>query len=838
MHRIFLMVLSLLCSITMLKAQTLYSVSGKIIDSEGAPITGANVFIKNTTIGTISNANGIYILNNLKRGTYTIEYTFIGYDNVEHVIDVQNTDVTYDVQLSEASTMLEGLVVTAQKREELNKDVPIALTSYGTEFINNINVSQYDGLSEYVPGLQVQLQSANNPGIVIRGITSDNGDSRVEPRVSVFQDGVSISKSRGSVVELFDIERVEILKGPQGTLFGRGAQIGAMHIIQNKPKNNTEGEIKLGYGNYNQKQVTGFFNTPIVKDKLLFRLAGTYNAYDGFIDNISGGKLNGKETGALRASMKYLISDKTRFTVIANWQQDTPPGTAFKSGTYAPIGGDVKPWTAADLEQGENLGLDRTVWGVTGILKHQFNNVWDLTSTTAYRAFDSDEAFDGDGTAAPSLYFHEIAEGKQFSQEVRLNFDKGGKFRGFTGANFFFEDGSQKVPLYTNEQSLVVLMADYLLGTNYLVADGVPAFWPAIPPAPGIPDELVGVPLQEYNEEYYANYGKNYSGDIFLDFSYDFTSKLTATLGLRGTWENITAGYEAGQAKYPAYLGYLTGTYPNNISKPTDGRITKNDHFLSMVGRFALNYDISKNVTLFGNVARGRRPNVISINADETRVLNDEIVWSYEVGAKSLFFNKHLLFDVNAYIYDYSHFQTSVATFDTDGGINLLTDDSGNATAKGFEVATQYSINRNLSVFANYAYIDATFDDTDDDGNDQAYAGNTFRLTPKNSYSAGINAMADLIADMEAYFRPSYSYKSGVYFEEDNDPTCYQEGYGLLNFKVGLKYKKRADLSFYMNNALDEEYVIDAGNTGKTFGIPTYIAGPPRFYGTQLVVKF
>jgi len=114
--------------------------------------------------------------------------------------------------------MLDGIMVSAQKREQLNKDVPIAITSYGGKFLDNTNTFEYDALSEFVPGLQIQIQSVNNPGIVIRGITSDSGDSRVEPRVSVFQDGVSISKSRGSVVELYDMERVEVLKGPQGTL--------------------------------------------------------------------------------------------------------------------------------------------------------------------------------------------------------------------------------------------------------------------------------------------------------------------------------------------------------------------------------------------------------------------------------------------------------------------------------------------------------------------------------------------------------------------------------------------------------------------------------------------
>jgi len=113
--------------------------------------------------------------------------------------------------------------------------VPVTISALSGNSLNKLNVQQLDELSEYIPGMQMQLQSPNNPGYVIRGVTSDDGDSRSQPRVSVFQDGVSISRSRASVVELFDLERIEVVKGPQGTLFGRGAEIGALHIIRKKP---------------------------------------------------------------------------------------------------------------------------------------------------------------------------------------------------------------------------------------------------------------------------------------------------------------------------------------------------------------------------------------------------------------------------------------------------------------------------------------------------------------------------------------------------------------------------------------------------------------------------
>jgi len=834
MHLKSLLTFLILFSLININAQNTGVLKGIITTEQGEPIMGANVHVKKISHGTTSDENGMFLLDKIAYDSYVVEVSYLGYNTIVKNIIINNVETVFNFVLKESSYQLEGVVVTSQKREQKNKDVPIAITSYGTDFLENQGTFEYDALSEYVPGFQVQIQSVNNPGIVVRGITSDSGDSRVEPRVSIFQDGVSISKSRGSVVELYDIERVEVLKGPQGTLFGRGAQIGAMHIIQNKAKNKTSGAVKLGYGNFNQMLATGHYNAPLVEDKLFFRAAAIYNKRDGYIENLSGGDLNGKETVAFRTSFRYLLNDDTTLDVIANWQQDTPPGTSFKSGTFAPLGGDLNPNTFADLEKGEELGLDRTVWGITGILKHSFNDVWNLTSTTAYRKFNSDEAFDADGTAAPALFFHEISEGKQFSQEFRFNFDNDDKFRGFFGANFFYEDGSQSVPWEYDERSLAVL----LLNPAAFVINGVPTLLPNIPNDPATFGAIAGAPLNDFNTESYTNFGENYSGDIFADASYDVTDKFSFTLGLRATLENINAAYQVTDSRNPSVLGFISGTYPNVLNASTGGeKIETSDNFLSAVGRFAVNYELNDNITLFGTASRGRRPNVINVTATETTVLSDEIVWSYEVGAKSLFLNNRLQFDVNAYMYDYFNFQTTVSKF-KDGVLTSIPQDSGNASSFGFETAMQYAFSKTSSFFANYSYIDASFDDVDSDGNTQELAGNTFRLTPKNSFSAGFNINIDANKNLRYFLRPSYSYKSKVFFEETNLPNISQDGYGLLNFKTGLVFNKDYELTFYMSNVLDKQFIVDGGNTGGALGIPTFIAGAPRFFGVQLKASF
>ncbi|NJL15099.1 MAG: TonB-dependent receptor plug domain-containing protein [Microscillaceae bacterium] len=282
-------------SLSVLQAQDNATITGTVIDQGQAPVIGANVVLQGTNYGTTTNAAGRFTLANVPAGSYELRVSFIGFQAFSQNIQLnagQSLDVA--VSLTEEPLTLEGLIVTAQRREQIIQEVPVAVTSWEGDFLKTRGVFELDALSDYVPGLQVQIQSVNNPGFVIRGITSDNGDSRIEPRVSVFQDGVSISKSRGSVVEIFDMERVEVLKGPQGTLFGRGAQIGAVHLIQNKAKNELSGELTLGAGNEGQYLANGYINFPIAEGKLFGRVAAIYNKRDGVIENLSGGDLNGK----------------------------------------------------------------------------------------------------------------------------------------------------------------------------------------------------------------------------------------------------------------------------------------------------------------------------------------------------------------------------------------------------------------------------------------------------------------------------------------------------------------------------------------------------------------
>ena len=180
---------------------------------------------------------------------------------------------------------VEVITVTTQKREETAYEVPITLTAYNQDTLDLLDVESMDTLSDFVPGLNIQLVSAADPSFVIRGITSDNGNFQDPPRVSVYLNGIDVSRSRGAAFEIFDLERVEVAKGPQSTLFGTAASIGAISFITARPEEEASGELYFGAGNEGYYIAGGHLNTG--GDNLLARFAFQVRHMDGYVENIN-----------------------------------------------------------------------------------------------------------------------------------------------------------------------------------------------------------------------------------------------------------------------------------------------------------------------------------------------------------------------------------------------------------------------------------------------------------------------------------------------------------------------------------------------------------------------
>lgn len=469
---------------------------------------------------------------------------------------------------SQEDTQLEEVIVTAQLRAQDPIEVPFALTAYNGEFLDGLGVQDFEELSAFVPGLIVQNQSPNNPGFVIRGITSDSTGASDEPRVSIYQDGVSISRAPGAFVELFDIERVEVAKGPQSTLYGRGALIGAVNVIQNKADiDGFEGEARLGIGNLDYLMGELMLNLP-VGNTAAVRLAGRVKSRGGYIDNLLGGRdYNSVDTQAYRASFAWQPSDAFRFDLIGNFQADNPSGVSFRSIFYdaqnpdtgAVLGGREPSDGAAltpstSINGGSNLGINREVWGVTGLARWDLSDSLTLTSTTAIRSFETAETFDPDGISLPILTGVGISNGDQFSQELRLNWDNGGQFSGFIGAGYFREENDSESPIEIDERIALAQLAGVLdgnpaaVGTTFLPRSvyASQAFLQPLLAGFGIPTAAragIAANLKANHIENAFTDTELDSFDVFGDLTWKPTDRWEFAAGVRYTTDDKTTAF-------------------------------------------------------------------------------------------------------------------------------------------------------------------------------------------------------------------------------------------------------------------------------------------------------
>ena len=815
-------------------------VRGVVTDENNTPVAGAHVYLSNQR-GVSANAEGRFLLRIPSTANVTLTVSFVGYETKVLTIAPAGAELQVEIMLKRSDVALEPLTVTAQHREQQLLDIPASITSVSAQTLENTHTTTLEQLSAFVPGLNVFVQTPHRPSLSIRGLTSDEVSPTAQPRVSVYFNDVPTSRASMALTELYDMERIEVVKGPQGTLFGRGSQIGAISFISKKPTADFGGYLSAGIGSYATTEVEGAINVPVIDNKLMVRAAGIYSYNEGYVKNLSGGRLNGKNTFGGRLSVAYLPIEDLHLGLVVNYQKDDNPGTAFMSKRYPNTNGvsDIFSYEAS-LDVGKEWFNKRDVFGTTLNAKYYLNENNYLTSITSVYTNSVDHRWDGDGTVAPAIDMAEYDDASQFSQELRYNFSPNSRLNGFLGASYWYEDVKQQYWFGPDEQYMAYLlfqMPEYMIN-----ADGSLGYpMPEIPAYPQF-GAFAGMPLPSDHEEESNSGAINQAADLFFDFTYEILPKLSLTAGVRGTYEHFKTTREAHMiGSTPSTLGYLTRATPNFFFAPVLHAMIRKD-FWSVTYRANLKYDLSPSSNLFLGYAKGRRPNVLQFDAlGNSEVMNAENVHSFDAGLKWSAQQRYWL-DVNLFYQLYNNFQTN--KWD---GATYLVADAGKATSYGLELTAKAALTDYLDVFGNYNYIHVTFDDEDSDGNTQEYAGNTFRQTPRNSFQIGLNAKVDLSPSLQLFLTPTYSWKSHLWFEDSNamqpeDPSLArleQDAYGLFNVNFGVRLTNIGlTLSFYGHNLLDEKYLIGAGNTGMMFGVPTYVPGSPRIIGTKLTWKF
>lgn len=764
------------------------------------------------------------------------------------------------------------VIVTAQKREQRIADVPLTVSAVTGARMANLGVNSLAEVAQYIPGLQIQEQSANNPGFVIRGITSDSGSAQQGARVTLYYNGIDISRTRGAYQDLFDIERIEVAKGPQATLFGTAAAVGAISIISARPQPGTDAGIVASYGNFNRTQVSGYLNAG--NETLAGRLAFAYKYRDGYVRNIAGDPdvanqnqgrvdqddLNGQDQRGLRGSLRWRPNGSVTADLVLTYDGQRNPGTAFKSRAFAPTGGQTGDFGYAELSGSpfsaeilgaRKLGLHRDVYDANLTVAVDVAPGITFTTVNGYRRFDSREVFDADGGPAWYLEFGEDAKGDQWSHESRFAFD-GPKYRASFGWNAFFENGQQRVPFSTEEGTYLAcsVTPDFAAVRQLLNSVRIPTGTACVAANGTIPATRATAILSRgalaslpYSASF-ANYGNNDTYSVFGDATWIPTPALELTAGARVLIEDRQSGYSSVMPDNRLLAGAGIFTSLLGAANTKGQKFEAQRSYAAFLPRFNALYRVSDAVNLYATVSKGRRSPVVQLEGrrivplsvansgaiPRLQIVPEENVWNYEggikgrvgpfTGAASVFYQR------------YKGFQVSVI----ENGATV-TRSAGSANNLGVELEGNLAVHRWLSLFATFAYIDGGIADDPANG---VFAGNRFRLQPDTTASGGATLRVPVGSSTTFYATPSVTYRSKVFFELPNRDAISQDGYTLVNLRAGMEFgdQGRFHIGGFARNLTNARYLIDAGNTGGSFGAPTYIAGEPRFYGVELGARF
>jgi iron complex outermembrane recepter protein len=728
------------------------------------------------------------------------------------------------------------IIVTAQKIEQRALDVPISISAASGQRIRELGVFDLDELSNYIPGLNIQEQSANNPGIVIRGVTSDSGSAQQGPRVTVYYNGVDISRSRGVYQAIYDLDRVEVIKGPQATLFGTASTIGAVSLVSARPREGYSAMLTGTYGNFDQQVLSGFVNAG--SDVLAGRAAFEYRKRDGYIENLAPNQddLYAQDQLGIRASLRFTPDDRLTVDLIGTYDRQRNSGTPFISGTLPTTAGPANIFGPAFLGGSpfsrqvlgkERLGLDRDVYDVNLTLSYDLTDTLSFTTVNGYREFDSLEVFDADGSAAWYLEFAEDARGKQYNHESRFTFT-GDRLRGFFGWNFFKEDGLQRVPFSAEEGTYLQCAARLVPGLACIAPNG------QVTAAQATAILTQGRATVIPYSSVFENQGENDQYSVFADATWLPVPTLELTGGVRLLIEKRRSGFRA--------------TVPNSVisrapliptQADTGGQTFREEQsYAAVLPRFNMLYRFSDDVNVFATVSKGRRSPVVQVDArrvggvgvERVQLVPEETVWNYETGLKGSM--GILSGSVGVYYQRYQGFQVSVV----ENGATV-TRSAGNAKNFGVEAEAQIRPTEWLSIFGNFNYIDAQIEE--DSRFAPTFAGARFRLQPKWQAAAGFTIDTPVGSGMRLFATPSVTYRSRLFFELPNNPLISQEAVTLVNARAGVAFAdNHFEVAGFVRNATNEDYLLDAGNTGGSFGIPTFIPAEPRMYGIQLTARY
>jgi len=682
------------------------------------------------------------------------------------------------------------ILVTAQKREQNVLEVPVAVTAISDDVLQAAQVNEFEDLTSVSPSLTITAGGSQaGHSIALRGVGTVAFSTAVESSVLVVVDDVALLQAGQAFSSISDPQRVEILRGPQGTLFGKNASAGVVNIVTKDPTDYFTGYAEFSITDDEQVRAQGAISGPL-NDAGGFRLSGYWSDYDGYIDNLTNGTtLGGEDTWGLRGKLRQEYGDVT-FTITADYGEATDsllPDTFLRLDQTASNGDPI------------NEGFD-----LTGIVPGPSNNVVrnnvdrfgqsnqfigsfkadidlgfaTLSSITSYQDWKYDSINDQDGTADATIRHDTTYNAEQFTQELRLTSPTDGTFDYIVG--LYFSDG-------TTDRSFMRTVPGFL----------------------------------SFLRQNWDSSADTTSYAAFAQLGFDITPDTLLTVGARLNHEEIGVFFEDARTATPV-------------------QYTGSDSETAFTGKVSLQHFFGDGLMAFASVASGYKGQAFDISSgfDQRRADNpiaSEDSMNYEVGLSGRALGGDAQFQLVGFWTDYDNFQAQ--------GINpaliipqFELTNVGKLRTRGVEFEAAYSPTENLTLFGSAAYVDATikefpdaqcyFGQTEAEGcffdpvlnqSLQDLAGEDLGNSPDFKFNLGFDFAQPVTPGIAFFTRGNYTWQSDVNFSLSQNPRTVQDAYGIANLAVGIRDEDEAwAFSVFVNNLFDKAYasrIIDDTTT-------------------------
>jgi iron complex outermembrane recepter protein len=781
----------------------------------------------------------------------------------------------------ESEYAIEEVIVTAQKREQSMQDVPIAISAFDSEFLEDAGVDDILELQFFVPGLTVyNNQSPAQTNFNVRGVGTAGNSLSLESSVGIYVDGVYRSRQSSAIGDLIDVERLEVLKGPQGTLFGRNTASGAVQFLTAAPSMDSfDGFVEVQGGSEGYRHIKGVLNIP-ASDTVAFRLSGGTTARDGYVKNItSGADLNERDRFSLRAQMLVDVRDNISVRVIADHSVldekccsatnsfdgpgDTialflgaggalPPTGQLPNVSYVlpieALGGDVvlandfnDDVTAMNIDPYADIEES----GLSIEVNWDLDNGMTVTSLTGYRSYDATSFVDADFSSLDTLSASGgNAEQDTFTQEFRIAGDFGDTGNFVAGIYYFDQQLDNHTTLRLGTTANVLLTGGL---TNSMLLGGAPVC--AAVGMAAICDDPA-FPTDGHSDNFSVQDQTSWA--VFSQADFNVSDNVVLTIGLRYLDEQKDMDVIFTESIFSLIWDAFT---PLSPFVPDVNDVQFDD--TNVTGTAKLSYFVNDNLMTYVSFGRGYKSGGTNIDrispATGAPLLFDpETSDAYEVGFKGDFMDRRLRVNAALYLIDFEDFQANTFV-----GTGFVLQNAGAIDTRGLEVDVQALLAPWLSLTAGTAYVDAEYDSfiggsciltpygSEPDAAQAAFptvcdaTGNRVASTPKWTYFASLSADRQLRNGASFYGRLDVNWKDDNPSGTDNDPNKTADSYTLTNLHLGYRTAdERYTVSLWAKNLFDEDYRNGAFNSVIRQGSLSAYHTEPRTVGVTFRANF